>query len=258
MSDPENKDEGANADENQNLMEEDNKPAEPVAAAAASEKALSEKAQSEAAASTKGDENVRTVDDGEMCCCCICHCSQEETKTLSCFGCFPIKCGIVCIGILTLFLILSSFIEIFYMLLNEYIHWWYVLVALLLLVPTIIAASILTAFFNNDTHDRRKSLRCACILVIISFSLLAIWNIFYFQFWYKNADVMFGQPELGYTKQTKKQFVFWSIFLSLTIDAFYAYFICVVSRYKNALAPPAEVEAPKDEANTSRSNDNKV
>lgn len=135
-----------------------------------------------------------------MCCCCVCHCSEPETRNLACFGCFPIKCGIVAIGIFTLFLILSSFIEIFYMLLNEYIHWWYVLVALLLLVPTIIAASTLTAFFNSDTPARRASLRCACILVIISFSLLAIWNIFYFQFWYKNADVMFGQPEIGYIK----------------------------------------------------------
>lgn len=140
-----------------------------------------------------------------------------------------------------------SFIDIFYMLLNEYIHWWYVLVALLLLVPTIIAASMLTAFFNNDTHERRGTLRCACILVIISFSLLAVWNIFYFQFWYKNADVMFGQPELGYVKQTKKQFVFWSVFLSLTIDGFYAYFICVVSHYKNALAPKPEPVADKND-----------
>jgi hypothetical protein len=186
-----------------------------------------------------------------MCCCCVCHCSEPETRNLACFGCFPIKCGIVAIGIFTLFLILSSFIEIFYMLLNEYIHWWYVLVALLLLVPTIIAASTLTAFFNSDTPARRASLRCACILVIISFSLLAIWNIFYFQFWYKNADVMFGQPEIGYIKQTKKQFVFWSVFLSLTIDGFYAYFICVVSHYKNALpkVPTKEEEKADDKSN---------
>lgn len=188
-----------------------------------------------------------------MCCCCICNCSSEETVNLACFGCFPIKCGIVSIGILTLFLILGSFIEIFYMLLNEYIHWWYVLVALLLLVPTIIAASMLTAFFNNDTHERRSSLRCACILVIISFSLLAIWNIFYFQFWYKNADVMIGQPELGYTRQTKKQYVFWSTFFSLTVDGFYAYFICVVSHYKNALAPPAEKKEAASDIKSNKS-----
>jgi len=239
MSDPEP---AANANENDALIEnQEGAPENNDAAAPASKPASkppSQKAESLNNESTDEDELHRGVKDGEMCCCCICHCSQEETKNLSCFGCFPIKCGIVCIGIFTLFLILTSFVEIFYMLLNEYIHWWYVLVSLLLLVPTIIAASILTAFFNNDTHDRRSRLRCACILVIVSFSLLAIWNIFYFQFWYKNADVMFGQPEIGYMKQTKKQFVFWSVFLSLTIDGFYAYFICIVSHYKNALSPP--------------------
>merc|ERR1712096_278217 len=83
-------------------------------------------------------QNHRIVKESEVCCCCICHCSVEKTENLSCFGCFPIKCGIICIGILTLFLIVTSFCEIFYMLLNEYIHWWYVLVALILLVPTIL------------------------------------------------------------------------------------------------------------------------
>lgn len=134
---------------------------------------------------TKEDSLHRVVAEGEMCCCCICHCSRPETRHLSCFGCFPIKCGIVAIGILTLFLILSSLVEIFAMLLNEGIHWWYVLVALVLLIPTILAASFLTAFFNTDNGARRATLRTACILVIISFSLLAIWNICYFQFWYK-------------------------------------------------------------------------
>jgi len=219
----------------------------------------SEKAKSEAAAADEedplnetqasGENLVRIVKDGELCCCCICNCSVEATKNLSCFGCFPIKCGIVCIGILTLFLILFSFIDVFYMLLNEYIHWWYVLVSLLLLVPTIIAASILTAFFNQDNHERRSKLRCACILVIVSFTLLAIWNCFYFQFFYKHSDVMIGQHEIGYIKQTKKQYVFWSVFCSLTIDGFYAYFICVVSSYKNALTPK---EDEKD-AETSKS-----
>ena len=147
-----------------------------------------------------------------MCCCCICHCSRPETVNLSCFGCFPIKCGIVSIGILTLFLILSSLVEIFAMLLNEGIHWWYVLVALLLLIPTILAASFLTAFFNTDNGARRAKLRAACILVIISFSLLAIWNIVYFQCWYKGENVSMGQADFKY-KQTKKQYVFWSVSL---------------------------------------------
>jgi uncharacterized protein YqhQ len=41
---------------------------------------------------------------------------------------------------LTEFLIVSSFIEIFYFILNDFIHWWYVLVCVLLLVPAIIGA----------------------------------------------------------------------------------------------------------------------
>ena len=82
------------------------------------------------------------------CCCCLCACSNEYTRGSSCCGCFPIKCGIVTTGILTLLLILSSFIEIFYFILNDYIHWWFVLVAVLLLIPAIIGACFLVTFFN--------------------------------------------------------------------------------------------------------------
>lgn len=196
---------------------------------------------------TKEDSTHRVVAEGEMCCCCICHCSRPETRNLSCFGCFPIKCGIISIGILTLFLILSSLVEIFAMLLNEGIHWWYVLVALLLLTPTIIAASFLTAFFNRDNGARRRKLRPACIFVIISFSLLAIWNICYFNFWYKADNVEMGQADFHF-KQTKKQYVFWSVFVSLAIDGFYAYFICVVARYRNALRKEEEEEDAAEKA----------
>jgi len=196
---------------------------------------------------TKADPLHRVVAEGEMCCCCICHCSRPETRSLSCFGCFPIKCGIVAIGILTLFLILSSLVEIFAMLLNEGIHWWYVLVALLLLVPTILAASFLTAFFNTDNGSRRASLRAACILVIISYSLLAIWNIVYFQVWYKGENVEMGQADFKYV-QTKKQYVFWSVLTSLVIDGFYAYFICVVVHYRNALRKEEEEEEAAEKA----------
>jgi hypothetical protein len=86
------------------------------------------------------DSKHRFIEDSEVCCCCICNCSEERTRYLGCFGCFPIKCGIVAIGILTEFLIVSSFIEIFYFILNDFIHWWYVLVCVLLLVPAIIGA----------------------------------------------------------------------------------------------------------------------
>jgi len=186
-------------------------------------------------ASAKSSIYHRTIDQSEVCCCCICNCSDERTKNLSCFGCFPIKCGIVATGILTLLLILSSFIEIFYFILNDYIHWWFVLIAVLLLVPAIIGACFLVKFFNSDNSSTRSRVRDAYIFVIISYSTLAVWNIIYFNAWYKNGEVVAGGEQTGYYRLSKKQYLFWSLFITVIIDCFYAYFICVNAHYKHAL-----------------------
>jgi hypothetical protein len=85
-----------------------------------------------------------------MCCCCICHCQDEKSRPHSCCGCFPIKCGLITIGIFTLLITLALFIEVFYCLLNEYIHWWYVPVAVLCLCPLIVAAVFVIRFFTKD------------------------------------------------------------------------------------------------------------
>ena len=192
--------------------------------------------------STSVDPMHRTLSPDEVCCCCICQCSREETRFLSCCGCFPIKCGIVTTGILTLLLILSSFIEIFYFILNDYIHWWFVLVAVLLLIPAIIGACFLVTFFNSDNHSNRGKVRTAYIFVIISYSTIAIWNIIYFNAWYKAAEVVAGGEQTGYYRLTKKQYLFWSLFITCIIDAVYAYFICVIAHYRNALRGDEEVE----------------
>jgi hypothetical protein len=184
----------------------------------------------------------RTLTKDEVCCCCICQCSREETRFLSCCGCFPIKCGIVATGILTLLLILSSFIEIFYFILNDYIHWWFVLVAVLLLIPAIIGACFLVTFFNSDNHSNRGKVRTAYIFVIISYSTIAVWNIIYFNAWYKNGEVVAGGEQTGYYRLSKKQYLFWSLFITCIIDAVYAYFICVIAHYRNALRGDEEVE----------------
>ena len=188
------------------------------------------------------DPMHRTLSPEEVCCCCICQCSREETRFLSCCGCFPIKCGIVTTGILTLLLILSSFIEIFYFILNDYIHWWFVLVAVLLLIPAIIGACFLVTFFNSDNHSNRGKVRTAYIFVIISYSTIAIWNIIYFNAWYKAAEVVAGGEQTGYYRLSKKQYLFWSLFITCIIDAVYAYFICVIAHYRNALRGDEEVE----------------
>merc|ERR1719453_2109609 len=65
--------------------------------------------------SEKDDDNKSTEESTDdptpkkimsPCCCCLCACSNEFTEELSCCGCFPIKCGIVTIGIFTFILTL--------------------------------------------------------------------------------------------------------------------------------------------------------
>jgi hypothetical protein len=69
------------------------------------------------------------------CCCCLCACSNEYTKDSSCCGCFPIKCGVVAIGIFTLLLTIYMVTMNFFLILNEYIHWYFPVVILVLLAP---------------------------------------------------------------------------------------------------------------------------
>jgi len=135
------------------------------------------------------------------------------------------------IGLLTIFLTVALYCEIFFLLLNENIHWWYVLVAVLLLVPLIISCSFFVLFFSADTNASRGKLDPACYFAIISFTLIAIWNLVYFLVWYKAKDVDFGTQWTGNWTQTKKQYIFWSLFLTFWLDAFYGYFTCAVRRY---------------------------
>jgi hypothetical protein len=86
----------------------------------------------------------------QMCCCCVCHCQGENDKPYSCCGCFPIKCGLITIGICTLLVTFALFVEVFYCLLNEYIHWWYVPVAILCLCPLIVGSVFVIRFFTKD------------------------------------------------------------------------------------------------------------
>jgi len=89
----------------------------------------------------------------------VCQCQTEETKDLSCCGCFPIKCGIISIGIITFVLFLVLFIEVFYCLLNEYDDWWYVLVGLVLLIPMIIACCFFIVFYASETDTTRSTIK---------------------------------------------------------------------------------------------------
>ena len=94
----------------------------------------------------------------EPCCCCDCVCANEFTSESSCCGCFPIKCGAVAIGIITVFVCAILFVWYFFLFMNEYIHWWYVLVCLFCLCPILVGASFVISWFTSDTRTTRTML----------------------------------------------------------------------------------------------------
>jgi len=175
-----------------------------------------------------------------MCCCCICKCQGEEDKPYTCCGCFPIKCGLVSIGIFTIVITFALFVEVFYTLLNEYIHWWYVIVASVCLIPIVVGTVFVIRFFTKDQQGSRTRMWIAMLLAIASFTLLGIWNLIYFQWIYKYDTVYAGADVIGYTMQTKKSFMVWNLFIAILFDFIWAYFLCVATAYASCKDGPQE------------------
>jgi hypothetical protein len=122
------------------------------------------------------------------CCCCDCVCSNDKTSELTCCGCFPIKCGIVTIGLLTVMLTVILFVWYFFQFMNDYVHWWATLINLILLSPFLIACAFFVCFSTLDSLRTRALLPTACILILTSISLICIWQLCYFIWIYKRSD----------------------------------------------------------------------
>merc|ERR1712188_93399 len=112
----------------------------------------------------------KLADGGFMCCCCLCQCTETKIKDLTCCCFLPIRCGVLFIGVCILAITLFVFLEIFYELLNDDIHWWYVLVGVLLASTLVVASAFTIVFFTKDDDGSRRGVRTACILVIIGVS----------------------------------------------------------------------------------------
>jgi len=187
------------------------------------------------------DELQQKLDDGAYaCCCCLCECSNVKTKDLSCCCIFPIKCGVLLIGIIILAITLFVFLEIFYQLLNDDIHWWYVLTGVVLAATLVIASAFVIVFFTKDDKSSRGKLFTACLLVIIGVALEATWAACYFVFLYKKDSVTTGNDGVGFIKATRKQEVVITLYIATCICALFAYFICVINQYVDALKEPEE------------------
>jgi len=168
-----------------------------------------------------------------MCCCCVLVCEDEKTKDAMCCCCLPIKCGVQVIAASIIVITIVQFLEIFYQLLNDHIDWWYVLVGVAISIPIIIAFGMTIYFFAEDDDGTRVGLQSAAILLIISVALLATWNACYFTLLYNADNVVTGNDGVGFVTVTVKQQVVFSLWIAAVVCAFFAYYICVLSQYKN-------------------------
>lgn len=178
------------------------------------------------------------------CCCCLCACSHDRVGEASCFGCFPIRCGVIFIAMFIFFLAVILMIVTFFQLANEYLPWWYTFVGLLLQVPLITAAFISVYFFAADKRTTRGKLRCSAILSIISVFLWAVWQIIFYLAIYKRDTVYVGggnaNDDSNYRQYGKKQYIFTFLAEAFIIIGFLAYFIAVISQYVTLMNAPHE------------------
>jgi hypothetical protein len=220
--------------------------------------AMADEAQPMMEAEKKEEEPAAEEEDGVSiareqlltpCCCCLCACSNEYTKDSSCCGCFPIKCGVIAIGIFTLLLTIYMVTMNFFLILNEYIHWYFPVVILVLLAPMCIGSSFFVVFFTKDTASSRGKLFTACMFGIISTALIAVWVVCYYVFIYKNDTVFSGQgdPQTNsYTKMSKKFYLFVVLAETTALCIAYSYFICVTNRYADNMKGKDEEEAKEE------------
>merc|ERR1719515_535808 len=184
---------------------------------------------------------------GFMICCCLCQCTDQRTKDLTCCCFFPIRCGVLFIGAFVIAVTLFVFLEIFYQLLNDDIHWWYVFVGVILAACLIVASAFAIIFFTKDTETSRSLLFTGCLLTIVGVSLVAVWSTIYFVFLYKKDMVTTGNDGVGFMKATRKQEVVITLYVACCIDALFAYFICIVTSYQKAMEEPKEEEKAMSE-----------
>lgn len=102
MDNMDNNDDMNNADENTSMM---------GGAAAAGGAAAGDALGLNAFGGDDGSDNtVQRKPVRTDCCCCLCQCSNELTEGVKCCFCFPIRSGIVIIGILIFFIALNQFL----------------------------------------------------------------------------------------------------------------------------------------------------
>ena len=103
-------------------------------------------------------------------------------------------------------------------------------------------------WFIKDTMSARGKLTGSMILVLVSVACVAIWNVIYYVAIYKRDEVFigYGVSEDKYQKFQKKYYLFKVLLEAAILLALYAYFMCVITTYKNLLRKEKEKPAEDD------------
>ena len=187
--------------------------------------------------SKKSNKSNKSKVEPGTCCCCNCACEDEYTKDETCCGCFPVKCGIHFVGILTYVITIIAVVFAFFQFLNEFFPWWYPAVTLLLFIPLILALVFFISFWIKESDGTRGRLIVACILVIVSFALVFLWHLIFIVYFYKGGkEVHIGTgdpdaPDSDYQTEDKRKYIFVEAAEATIIIAIYSYYICFTSRY---------------------------
>jgi len=186
------------------------------------------------------DGEYKSVEKEEQltaCCCCKCVCHTDKTRDLTCCCCCPIKCGVQVIGALTMLLTFYYISWNFFLILNDQTTWWFPVVTIALLIPFYLSSALFVNWFIKDELASRSKLTAAIILALASIFLVAIWNVIYYTAIYKRDEVFigYGVSEEKYQKFQKKYYLFKVLLEAAILLALYAYFMCVIQNYKDAL-----------------------
>lgn len=142
-----------------------------------------------------------TDEDFCNCCCCNCQCHDPTSRKERCCCCFPLRCGINWIILLTFLYVTIVFITIVMLYLNVYHEWWYPTIILILFAPAIVGLAFMLNYWCGDSKAARAKMTTACILIAASAGAIAIWQIIYYTcIWqYDVVYVGYGEPNADST-----------------------------------------------------------
>merc|ERR1712086_899454 len=111
---------------------------------------------------------------------------------------------------------------------NEYVDGVYVGVAFLLLIPIFVAVVLDCQYRGRHTSKmQRNNFTIACVLSLITITLLYIWTVYYFSKMYQYPDYHQGfgdkDDKENYHKRSKTMYIVEQCIIGVTLIALYIY-----------------------------------